>query len=467
MLDALAFQAALLLPLAAIAIAILAQKSADIRDFFLIVCGSAHFGVCFWLWFEPAKAATVLGLSADLLDFRFQRSDIKEFLGMAAALAFAAIIAFACIWGRINRDTHPLRTMIAACLAGFGAQASIWAQSSAAIALGPLSLALAAALLLAIRIDNRAILRFAFAVFWASGLGLFSSAILGIAPTDAHFALQPFVFISFAAAGLAPFCFWLFGLQRATGLAYVVFVAPVIFCLAGAHANAAVFFQAELYDFPLQEALSWWSTITALVLAILAWLQRHAGARGAFGAMAGLNVACALIWSGTEPGLRAGLFLAVSSGLSGAVVAMAAGVITGATGKTDIDAFGGLARRLPATIIAWSLGALALSGLAWAGGLWTLRDLGAAFWPTRSALWLMNAAGLALAGFAILAPAWRALVPEDGAPAPPPFRRSHGAPAIAAAITQGLAFIAVILCLITPLIAGNVALAVQALFEPR
>jgi multicomponent Na+:H+ antiporter subunit D len=110
---------------------------------------------------------------------------------------------------------------------------------------------------------------------------------------------------------------------------------------------------------------------------------------------------------------------------------MCAGAIYVATGKTEVSQMTGLGRKMPLVFIAFLIGSLSVIGLPPFGGAWPKWELmqGAVDADRAWVVWALVASSLLNVAY-LMPIAIKGLMPGDGAPTPPAFKRPGGAPAL-------------------------------------
>jgi len=128
---------------------------------------------------------------------------------------------------------------------------------------------------------------------------------------------------------------------------------------------AGVFLVARLYPLflaagPALAVVAWVGAITALLGGAAALVQTDLKRTLAYSTISQLGFMFAGLGAGS---LLAGVLLLVGQALYKALLFLAAGAVDHAVGGTEFARMGGLARRMPGTYLAFTVGAVALAGL--------------------------------------------------------------------------------------------------------
>ena len=117
-------------------------------------------------------------------------------------------------------------------------------------------------------------------------------------------------------------------------------------------------------DLPaLQLMLATFGTITMFVGVTMALAQHDFKRLLAFHSISQIGYVITAIGLATVLGLEAGLFHAMNHTLFKGLLFLTAGAVLYATGTTDLDKLGGLAKKMPKTAICFLIGAFSISGL--------------------------------------------------------------------------------------------------------
>ena len=117
-------------------------------------------------------------------------------------------------------------------------------------------------------------------------------------------------------------------------------------------------------DLPaLQLMLATFGTVTMFVGVTMALAQHDFKRLLAFHSISQIGYVITAIGLATVLGLEAGLFHAMNHTLFKGLLFLTAGAVLYATGTTDLDKLGGLAKKMPKTAICFLIGAFSISGL--------------------------------------------------------------------------------------------------------
>ncbi|MEO7191385.1 MAG: NADH-quinone oxidoreductase subunit L [Vicinamibacterales bacterium] len=116
---------------------------------------------------------------------------------------------------------------------------------------------------------------------------------------------------------------------------------------------------------------------TALMAAVLACVQTDIKKVLAYSTVSQLGYMMAAIGSGAA---HAGFFHLLTHGVFKALLFLGAGAVIHAVGSNEITHMGGLARRMPQTVIIFVIGTLSLAGMPFFGGFLSKEEILAAVW---------------------------------------------------------------------------------------
>ena len=123
--------------------------------------------------------------------------------------------------------------------------------------------------------------------------------------------------------------------------------------------------------------VGWVGAFTALLAATLACVQSDIKRVLAYSTVSQLGYMMAAIGAGFA---GAGFLHLLTHGVFKALLFLAAGAVIHAVGTNDIFAMGGLARRMPQTLIVFLVGALSLAGIPLFGGFFSKEEVLGAVW---------------------------------------------------------------------------------------
>ncbi len=154
---------------------------------------------------------------------------------------------------------------------------------------------------------------------------------------------------------------------------------------------AGVFLVARLYPLflvtaPSLQVVAWIGAITALLGGSAALVEHDVKRTLAYSTMSQIGLMFVGLGSGS---LAAGMLLLVAQALYKATLFLGAGAVDRAIGGTAFERMGGLARRMPLTMIAFAISAAALAGLPVTAALPPKDAVLAAAWQANSALFVV------------------------------------------------------------------------------
>src|SRR5215469_13934211 len=123
--------------------------------------------------------------------------------------------------------------------------------------------------------------------------------------------------------------------------------------------------------------IGWVGAFTALLAATLACVQSDIKRVLAYSTVSQLGYMMAAIGAGFA---GAGFLHLLTHGVFKALLFLGAGAVIHAVGTNDIFAMGGLARRMPQTLIVFLVGTLSLAGIPFFGGFFSKEEVLAAVW---------------------------------------------------------------------------------------
>jgi NADH-quinone oxidoreductase subunit L len=177
--------------------------------------------------------------------------------------------------------------------------------------------------------------------------------------------------------------------------------------------------------------VAWIGAFTALMAAVLACVQTDIKRVLAYSTVSQLGYMMAAIGAGFA---WAGFFHLLTHGVFKALLFLGAGAVIHAVGTNDITRMGGLARRMPQTMVVFVVGTLSLAGIPLFGGFLSKEEILGAVWAGGLTVpFVMLLAGAFLTAFYMLRVVILTFFGAEPAQAP----AGHGAHAAPDAPTHG------------------------------
>ena len=195
-------------------------------------------------------------------------------------------------------------------------------------------------------------------------------------------------------------------------------------------------------------AVGWNGAFTALLAATLACVQRDIKRVLAYSTVSQLGYMMAAIGAGFA---SAGFLHLLTHGVFKALLFLAAGAVIHAVGTNDIFAMGGLARRMPQTLVVFSIGTLSLAGIPFFGGFFSKEEiLGSTYVGGLTIPFAMLVLAAFLTAFYMFRVVFIAFfgspaTPDHGGHGAPPHAHAHDAPAVMTAPLWVLAALAMVI----------------------
>ncbi|HEU4438078.1 MAG TPA: NADH-quinone oxidoreductase subunit L [Methylomirabilota bacterium] len=180
-------------------------------------------------------------------------------------------------------------------------------------------------------------------------------------------------------------------------------------------------------------AVGWNGAFTALLAATLACVQRDIKRVLAYSTVSQLGYMMAAIGAGFA---SAGFLHLLTHGVFKALLFLAAGAVIHAVATNDIFAMGGLARRMPQTLVVFLIGTLSLAGIPFFGGFFSKEEiLGSTYAGGLTIPFAMLLLAAFLTAFYMFRVVFIAFLgapahPDHAGPSDPHHGPAHDAPAV-------------------------------------
>ena len=214
-----------------------------------------------------------------------------------------------------------------------------------------------------------AVLLFGILLFWQlsgstqiSGAGMSGVGLALDSPT-AYIAFLCFVAAAFAKAGVVPFHSWVPDFGEHADAPVSAYLPASLDKLLGIYLLARCvmdLFETTPGMYLMLMALG---AITIISAVLMALVQHDLKRLLSYHAVSQVGYMVLGIGTGTPVGMAGGLFHMLNNTIYKSALFLGAGAVEKATGTTDLDRLGGLAKAMPLTFLACTVAALAISGV--------------------------------------------------------------------------------------------------------
>ena len=209
-----------------------------------------------------------------------------------------------------------------------------------------------------------ALLLFGIVLVWTiSGSTRMDLSPLALDSPAAYVAFLTFAAAAFAKAGAVPFHSWVPDFGEKADAPVSAFLPASLDKLLGIYLLARCVMDLFLPTPEIYMVLMFLGAITVIAAVLMALVQHDLKRLLAYHAVSQVGYMVLGIGSGTAIGLAGGLFHMLNHAIYKSCLFLSAGVVEKATGTSDMDRLGGLAKAMPLTFLASTIAALSISGI--------------------------------------------------------------------------------------------------------
>jgi len=172
-------------------------------------------------------------------------------------------------------------------------------------------------------------------------------------------------------AALIPFHAWLPDAHPSAPAPISAVLSGLLIKVSGVYAMARIFLNVFGLTPALSTVLMWLGVISLVVAAFLALGQKDMKRMLAYSSISQVGYVVLGIGIGTPLGIAGGLFHLFNHALAKGLLFLTSGSVQQATGTRDLDAMGGLAKRMPVTAATNLVGSLSIAGVPPLNGFWS------------------------------------------------------------------------------------------------
>ena len=209
-----------------------------------------------------------------------------------------------------------------------------------------------------------ALLLFGIVLVWnLSGSTRMDSSPLALDSPAAYVAFLTFAAAAFAKAGAVPFHSWVPDFGEKADAPVSAFLPASLDKFLGIYLLARCVMDMFKPTPEIHIVLMFLGAVTVLAAVLMALVQHDLKRLLAYHAVSQVGYMVLGIGSGTAIGLAGGLFHMLNNAIYKSCLFLSAGVVEKATGTTDMDRLGGLAKAMPLTFLVSTIAALSISGI--------------------------------------------------------------------------------------------------------
>lgn len=172
-------------------------------------------------------------------------------------------------------------------------------------------------------------------------------------------------------AALVPFHAWLPDAHPSAPAPISAVLSGLLIKVSGVYAMTRIFLNVFGLTPGLSKVLMTLGAVSMIAAAFLALGQKDMKRMLAYSSISQVGYVVLGIGLGTPLGIAGGLFHLFNHALAKGLLFLTSGSVQQATGTRDLDAMGGLAKRMPVTAITNLVGALSISGVPPLNGFWS------------------------------------------------------------------------------------------------
>ncbi len=172
-------------------------------------------------------------------------------------------------------------------------------------------------------------------------------------------------------AALVPFHAWLPDAHPSAPAPISAVLSGLLIKVSGVYAMTRIFLNVFGLTPGLSKVLMTLGAVSMVAAAFLALGQKDMKRMLAYSSISQVGYVVLGIGLGTPLGIAGGLFHLFNHALAKGLLFLTSGSVQQATGTRDLDAMGGLAKRMPVTAITNLVGALSISGVPPLNGFWS------------------------------------------------------------------------------------------------
>ncbi len=172
-------------------------------------------------------------------------------------------------------------------------------------------------------------------------------------------------------AALVPFHAWLPDAHPSAPAPISAVLSGLLIKVSGVYAMTRIFLNVFGLTPALSTVLMWLGIVSLVVAAFLALGQKDMKRMLAYSSISQVGYIVLGIGIGTPLGIAGGLFHLFNHAIAKGLLFLTSGSVQQATGTRDLDAMGGLAKRMPVTAATNLVGALSIAGVPPLNGFWS------------------------------------------------------------------------------------------------
>ena len=245
-----------------------------------------------------------------------------------------------------------------------------------------------------------AVLVLGVALFWSfTGSTRMDAGAVAIEEPAQQVAFLAFCVAIFAKVGVMPFHAWVPDCGAKAPTPVAALLPASLDKLLGIYLLTRCVLDLFALTASMQTMLMAFGAVTLLAAGLIAMGQRDLKLLLSYSSISQVGYMVLAIGSGTALGLAAGLFHMLNNAIYKCCLFLGAGAVEQAAGTTDLDRLGGIAKSMPLTFAAFTVSALAISGVPplsgfaskWRGNAWRIAPIRSRRSPQRRGSVIPNA----------------------------------------------------------------------------